>query len=288
MTDKFAEQTLGTQAAAQVDHPGWRARLRPWLPVLLAAGASVAFIIVTPADFLSKTKMVGYAVCHQIRSHSFVIGGRQLPLCARCTGTFVGALIGLFGQMVVLRRRRSGAFPPAVVIALLVLFIGLMGFDGLNSYLTFFPSLPHLYEPRNWLRLTTGTLYGVAMSGIVYPAVGLTLWRSPDPKPAISGPRDLGVLLALGLGLVSLVLTEWGILLYPLALLSAVGVLALLTCVNTILVTMLARKENTMGSWRDATPALLAGLTLSLIQIALIGTVRYLITGTLDGIPLLG
>ena len=288
MSGGYAGQPLDTPASPQSDQPRLRVRLSSVLPTLLAAAAVITFLTVTPAGLLNKTRMVGYAVCHQIESHSFVIGGRQLPLCARCTGTFVGAIIGFFGQAVVLRRRRTGAFPPSLVIASLVLSIVLLGVDGVNSYLTFFPGLPHLYEPANWLRLTTGALYGVAMSAIVYPVVGFSLWRSPDPRPAVGGLRDLGVLLLLAMGFVGLVLTRWAILLYPLALLSALGVLALLTCVNTILVTMLARRDNTMRDWRDAAPVLLAGLTLSLVQVGLIGVVRFLLTGTLDGIPLIG
>jgi uncharacterized membrane protein len=258
------------------------------LPTVLAAATAIAFLVLTPSGLLAKLNMVGYSVCHQIESHSYVIGGRQLPLCARCTGTFGGALIGLLGQVFVLRRSRSAAFPPAQVIGLLVLFIVLLGVDGANSYLTFFPGLPHLYEPCNWLRLTTGGLYGIALSAIVYPVVGLTLWRCPCPRPAVSGLRDLGILLVLAMGFVGLVATRWSVLLYPLALASAFGVVALLTCVNTVLVTMLAHRENSMHGWRDALPALLTGFALSMVEIGLIGIVRFMLTGTLDGIPLIG
>ncbi|HEC34484.1 MAG TPA: DUF2085 domain-containing protein, partial [Chloroflexi bacterium] len=66
-----------------------------------------AYVGLTPQELLTKVDLVGYAVCHRIPSHSFFVGGRQLPLCARCTGTFLGALTGLLGQEVVLRRRRE-------------------------------------------------------------------------------------------------------------------------------------------------------------------------------------
>ena len=35
-------------------------------------------------------------VCHQIPDHSLAIGGQALPLCARCTGAFLGIVGGLF------------------------------------------------------------------------------------------------------------------------------------------------------------------------------------------------
>ena len=43
--------------------------------------------------------------------------------------------------------------PPLPVLLVLIGFIGLMGIDGVNSYSHFFPNAPHLYEPRNWMRL---------------------------------------------------------------------------------------------------------------------------------------
>jgi uncharacterized membrane protein len=255
-----------------------------WLIVLLAATALLAFLIVAPDGLLTKTDMVGYAVCHRIESHSFVIAGRQLPLCARCSGTFVGALTGFLGQAVVLRRRRAAEFPPTLVIVILASFMLLWAVDGLNSYMALING-PHLYEPQNWLRLSTGALNGLTMSALVYPVLNFTLWRRSASEPAIRDLRDLGVLLLLEAGVVGLVLTRWSFLLYPLALLSASGVLALLTSVNSMLVLMIVRRENVVNTWREALIPLLAGFTVSLIQVGMIDVVRYTLTGTLSGIP---
>ena len=130
--------------------------------------ASLVFLIATPGGLLTKANMIGYAVCHRIESHSFTIAGRQLPLCARCSGTFIGALTGFFGQAVVLRRRRTAEFPPPLIIVILVGLTLLWATDGFNSYMTLLNG-PHLYEPQNWLRLTTGALNGLTMSALVYP-----------------------------------------------------------------------------------------------------------------------
>ena len=62
--------------------------------------------------------------------------------------------------------------------------------DGLNSFLTFFPGLPHLYEPRNLLRLITGTLEGLAIAALMLPIANLSLWAAPAPEPAIASWRD--------------------------------------------------------------------------------------------------
>lgn len=257
----------------------------PWLVVVLAVTVAVTLYIISPADgLLGRADMVGYAVCHRIESHSFTIAGRQLPLCARCSGTFIGALTGFLGQAAILRRRRAADFPPPLVIVSLAAFTLLWAADGLNSYMNLIGG-PHLYEPQNWLRLATGALNGLTMSALVYPVFNFTLWRNPGSERNIRSLQDLGVLVLIQAGLVILVLAGWPWLLYPLALLSGLGVLALLTSVNSMLVVMLVRRDNVVETWRQAVIPLLAGFTVSLIQIGVIDTVRYALTGTLSGIP---
>jgi len=257
-----------------------------WLIVGLALASSLAFLIVTPGGCLTKADMIAYGVCSRAPSHSFHLAGRQLPLCARCTGTFLGALVGFLGQAVALRRRRAGRFPPPLITALLVSFTALWALDGLNSFLAVLPGNLNLYEPRNWLRLTTGALNGLTMSVLIYPVFNFTLWRDPAPQRAIRNLCDLGVLLLLEAALVGLVLTRWPFLLYPLALLSALAVLALLTSVNSLLFVMIVQRENVVTTWREAIIPLLAGLTVTLIQIGAIDVLRYALTGTLGGFPL--
>lgn len=255
----------------------------PWLIIALAVVASLAFLIATPGGLLTKADLICCAVCGRLTAHSFIIAGRQLPLCARCTGTFIGALVGFLGQGVVLRRHRAAEFPPPFIIVIIAIFTLTWAGDGLNSYLTLLGG-PHLYEPQNWLRLVTGALNGLAMSALVYPVVNFTLWRHPLPERAVRNLRDLGVLLLLEAGLVGLILTQWALLLYPLALLSAMGVLALLTSVNSILVVMIVRRENVVETWREAIVPLLAGFTLSLIQVSVMDIVRYTLVGTMESI----
>jgi uncharacterized membrane protein len=303
----------------------------PWLVIVPAVVAVLAFLVITPPGlipgvgnwFLAKPHMIGYAVCHQIPSHSFFVCAHQLPLCARCTGTFAGALLGFLGQIFVLRRRRTTEFPPPGIIAILIGFTLLWAFDGANSYLGSIVRGPHLYEPRHELRVLTGVLNGLTMSVLVYPAFSVTFWRHPDPERAVRSPRDLGVLVLLEVAMAGLVLVSaapWWlaklsldavrqigpssflldagslilqlavslqcIVLYPLAWLSTLGVLVLLTTVNTMLVLIFARRENVVDSWRNAAIPLLAGLAVSLLQVGAITLVRFTFTGTFFGLPL--
>lgn len=267
------------------DKPRKPAFPMPGLIVAPAVAALLAFLLLAPDGLLTKTALIGYAVCHRLPEHSIFIAGRQLPLCARCSGTFMGAVVGFLGQAVVLRRRRASEFPSPAIIAILVGFMLLWAGDGLNSYLDMIGG-PHLYEPRNWLRLTTGALNGLTMSALVYPVFNYTLWREPAPQQAIRHLGDLGVLTLLEAGLVGLTLTRWPWLLYPLALLSALGVMTLLTSVTSILILIVVRRENVVNRWRESLIPLLAGFLVSLILIVTIDVVRYTITHTLTGIPL--
>ena len=102
---------------------------RPWLR-LWATGIALLVVAVIllapPASLLGKCDAVGYAICHRIPERSFHLAGRQLPLCARCTGTYLGALVG-FATMWALGHRRASNLPPTRVIVLLVGFIASMG-----------------------------------------------------------------------------------------------------------------------------------------------------------------
>ena len=168
---------------------------------------------------------------------------------------------------------------------MLVGFVLLMAVDGVNSYISLLPIGTSLYEPTNTLRLITGALNGLAMSAIVYPAINSTLWRDPTAERAIGAWKDLLVLLVLEAGTVGLVLTRWGPLLYPIATMSALGVLALLSSANSVLILTITNRENRAAGWRQAAIALLAGLTASLVEIGVIDIIRYRLTGTFWGIP---
>jgi len=228
-------------------------------------------------SFLDILDLLGAGVCGQIPSHSFIIGGRQLPLCARCTGTYLGALLGFLG-LAALRRRRVSGLPPNEVLASLAGFIVLWGVDGLNSFLNLFPSAPHLYQPHNLLRLITGTLQGLALSIIVYPVFSSLLWKETNTRRVLRNWRELGYLLIPAALLIWIVQTQASFLLYPVATLSILGVLAMLTLVNTMIVLIVTRRESKAESWRDAFSPLLLGLLATLLELSVLGLLRLALT----------
>jgi uncharacterized membrane protein len=272
--------------------PGKRSFLRRSLrdPRLILAALLViilAGLFASPAGLLGKADAIGYAVCHRIDLRSFHLGDRQMPLCARCTGTFLGALSGML-LLFAFGRGRSAVWPARWILAVLALAVAAWGLDGLNSYASLFPQLPHLYAPQNWLRLTTGTFMGMAVAAVFLPAVNQSLWKTPGTQPALRNFRELALYLSAAPLLIGLVLTENPIVLYPLAVLSTVGILALLTGVYAALLLMVLRRENRATSWKDAWPVLAAGLALALLQIYAIDAVRFQFTHTWGGFTIGG
>ncbi|MCO5245959.1 MAG: DUF2085 domain-containing protein [Anaerolineae bacterium] len=261
------------------------ARRRTLDRVLLFGGLGfvLAVLVLSPGDLLGKADHIGYAVCHQISVRSYFFGDHQLPLCARCSGQYLGALFGLV-LLLILGRSKAAALPPTPIVVLLLGFLAVWAFDGLNSYLTFFPGLPHLYEPKNILRVTTGAMQGVALIALVWPFYNAGMWAHPSPQRSIRNWREVGLLALIIVAIVALVTSDIQQLLYPLALLSVGGTVMMLTIVNTMLVTIALRRSGTVERWRDALPLLAGGLALATLEIIAINVVRAWLTSKL-GLP---
>lgn len=89
--------------------------------------------------------------CHQIEERSFHFKGYQFPVCARCTGVFVGEIIAI---ILLLLGIKISIF---VSIALLLI----MGLDWFIQYIK-------LLQSTNIRRLITGTLAGIGLTFIYY------------------------------------------------------------------------------------------------------------------------
>lgn len=100
-----------------------------------------------------------YCGCHQLPERSFFIKGYQFPLCARCTGIFIGYVIAIF--LLILRIY--------IPVRFCIAFILLMGFDGGLQFFT-------QYVSNNLKRFITGCLYG---AGLVHLLFNLILLLAP-------------------------------------------------------------------------------------------------------------
>jgi len=239
-----------------------------------------AWLYFSPPGLLGKADAIGYAVCHRIHARSFDLGERQLPLCARCSGMYLGAFVGLLYHF---KTGRKGGFPPRKILFALGFLLILFGVDGVNSYVHLLPNFPGLYEPNNIFRLITGTGVGLGMSIILMPIVHQSFWQFWDSEPAVKNWRELIGLLIGALITSSLMLTENPLLLYPLALGSAFTVLAILGLIYTIVWVMILKKENAFSTTGDLIGYLFLGFGTAILQILVIDLARLIITGTWNG-----
>jgi uncharacterized membrane protein len=252
--------------------------------------ALAAWIYIAPPGLMGKLDAVGYAVCHRLDSHSLHVGGIQLPLCARCTGEFNAAAIALVFQGIV--GRRKSRLPKRGILAVLILFFLAFAIDGSNSYLALlkstyagaFANLPNLYVTNNVTRLFTGSGMGIAMASVLFPMYNQSVWRQPVDQPVLDW-RRFGLLVLLVLVVDFAMLTESPLVLYPVALISTLGVLALLTMVFSIVWIMVMKEDNTFDHLRQLWLPGLAGLTLAFILILGIDLFRFNLTHTWQGFP---
>lgn len=247
----------------------------------------VTWLGLTPPGLLGKTDSIGYAVCHRIPSHSFHLGVRPLSLCARCTGQYLGFLIGLFFQLF-FGQRRAKQFPGKEVQVLLIGLIFVYLLDGFNSYLSLDPRTGTwmIYQPDNSLRLAAGMGAGISLSAFMLPFFNRVTWIDGADGIIFPDPAAwLGLAGAAGL-VIFLVLTGNPFFLYPLTLTAAVGVLLFLTLTYAVIWMILFQREKQFRDWRDLSWILALGLLTGMTQIALLDLVRYWSTGTWDGFHL--
>ena len=267
------------------------ANLTRWLLPIAAVIAFAVWFTIAPPGLLGKADAVGYAICHRIDERSFHIGGRQLPLCARCTGEFFSAAISLLFFAIV-SPKKSG-MPNWKLGAPLLLFFIAFGIDGSNSYLYLLKStapgaldnIPNLYIPNNVLRLFTGSGMGIALASILYPAFNQSVWKDADKERALDW-KKLGILVGMVVLVDLAILTESPIVLYPIAILSVLGVLGLLIIVFSMVWLLIMRQENAFTSLKDMWMPFLAGTTLAFLMITVIDLLRLKLTGTWGGFPL--
>ena len=238
----------------------------------------------THSHVLNGSDWMGYAICHRITERSFTVAGRQFPLCARCTGMYLGVFL-IFFLLWLSGRLHRGGMPKTGILLILFGFVAIMGIDGINSYSHFFPNAPHLYEPRNWLRLLTGMGTGLMMGIIIAPALSQTLWKNVSYKPIIVSYREFAGVVLVALLMVLLLLSNQPAINYVLAIASTVGLLLIVMSLNVVFLLIVFRREGRAESWRQVVLPLTIGLILAIIELSIISTLRFNWTGTMTGLP---
>ena len=83
-----------------------------------------------------------------------------------------------------------------------------------------------------------------------------------------------------------MILTDSPLVLYPIAILSVLGVLSLLIMVFSMAWLLIMRQENTFDALTQMWLPFLAGTTLAFLMITAIDLLRFKLTGTWGGFPL--
>jgi uncharacterized membrane protein len=270
--------------------PFFSSRILNFFIVFIVLAIFVTWLAFTPSGLLGKADAVSYAVCHRIASHSFFIGDRQFPLCARDTGMHLGALVGL---LFMARTGKKSGMPSKKILLVLGLFLLAFAADGVNSYIGLgieegaLPPLPfeihQLYPSQNWLRLLTGSLMGIGISAILYPVFNQTVWAQASKEPALKSWRQLGIVIGLVLFVDMGMLSGIPFLLYPFAILSTLNILIVLTMIYTVIWIMLLKKENTYQQRNQLHVLLAVSFATAILQIGIMDYVRLMLTGTWQG-----
>jgi uncharacterized membrane protein len=243
-----------------------------WLFFGLLA-ASIVGLVAAPWPLVAKFHAVVHGLCAQRPSHSFALGGTNLPFDARMTGIYGGTLTAIL-FLLARGRWRAMRLPSPGIIAMLALFVVAMGLDGVNSTLQDF-QLPYAYEPNNYLRLGTGLLLGVGLGVMVSYLLNATLWAWGTPAQLVTGWGELAALLVAVGGVFLLVTSGWGSLYLPLATALVGGAVTVVLILALSFLVLFAGRENRARRASDVAGFASAALLVGYAVMALIAFGRW-------------
>ena len=242
--------------------------------VVLIAGAIFLtwnFLLYSPSGCYAKAFSIGSSVCHQIPSHSFSVGANQFPVCARCTGLYIGSFISIVYAF--LSGKKKSIPKKKFIVFLAVLFLLWAG-DGLNSLISDFLNKPFLYQSSNLSRLITGYGMGLVMSTALVTLFNFTIWETGQRTPVLES-----ILQIIGYGILSalsslLILISGPVIFQVAAYITIFTVLSIITLLYSIFWVILLKKENQFTNWKDMGVYLLAGYSTAIAQILLMIALR--------------
>ncbi len=248
-----------------------------WGIVSVVVGLTVLLaFLVSPGSIAAKTHFVLHGICSQRPSHSFQLGGAPLPLDARMTGLYIGAVTNVL-CLIAAGRLRAVRIPPGSVIAILALFLSLLALDGFNS-LAVDLGLPHPYAPSNSLRLLTGILAGTTIGAIVALLLAATMWSNGDHQQAvILKPTELVAPLCLAAAVGILVASGLPILYAPIAVGLVLAAVSMFGVLAIVLLALSTGRAWTCHSYCDLVPMAWAGGFTATIFLGLLSIGRSLV-----------
>ena len=237
---------------------------------LKAAGRSCdpPFFVSKKASMLNEfLHWLGLGLCHQVAARSYFGGGVQAPVCVRDTGIYVGFALAFVLIALMHKGERPRGFAKPHVWVVMGLFLAFMGWDGVSSY-------AGLRETTNGMRLLSGLGVGFSVAAIITPMLNDEVWtfggncRVLDPVW-----RFWTWLLAVpaAYGVVSLLGPRLGVA-FPVAI--AVCIVATLTAINLVIVSMLPAFDRKASSLRQLVLPITIACAIAFVEILLAGQLR--------------
>lgn len=231
------------------------------------------FVIFSPWPLEAKLYAIGHACCAQIPSHTITFSGaRPMPIDSRNSGIYLGVFM-VIAILWLTGRQRAALYAPKRVRNLLMGFTLLMMLDGFNSVAQS-NHLHTFYTDSNTLRAITGTLAGMSLTILVVPVFNRLVWREPEAVAIADDYFDLLGYLGGSVIVIISLLQAPSLLYYPLSLASMAGLLITLTMVNTCIILVSSRRENSVENERGLFVPALGGLVFTCCEILLINLVR--------------
>lgn len=214
---------------------------------------------------------LGFGICHQAATRSFVAGGLQFPVCARCTGIYTGFIFGLAALFLLYRHRhRIGRFS-WLYITFALLAVAFMGFDGLSSYIGF-------RQTTNFIRLLTGVLFGASIAAVAYLILIESLANRWTGDPILGKRSQFAAWVCAPLiGVAFVYASLW--LGVAAALIQAVFIVATFGFVVTALVGLHPRYERSVKSAAQAIEPVAIGMVGGGLIVLGCAAIRYLLGG---------
>lgn len=240
----------------------------------------LVFWLVSPGDtVLEHLRWLDSGICAQLVTHTLVVGGKLLPLCARNTGIYLGYLITWSGILLA-GRGRAQHVPPRGVMTALVCGVLLCIMDGTNSWLHDL-GMPHLYQPQNVLRLASGLLTGLAMAAFLLPQQNGLLWNEYNEQTSLPSWTTPGGLLLAGFCCVLTIICQWNVFLYPIAFLSTAGLVMAISNFNLVLILALGKRDQMFTFYRELLPFYSLAILCSISELALLAQAKLFLMQTL-------
>lgn len=241
------------------------------LAVLAALGISFNWLHLTPDDCYTKGMAIGSSVCHQLSSHSIIREGVQFPLCARCSGLYLGCLIAL--AYYTTRGKKNGLPKRGYLLTLLFMTLAWAG-DGVNSFISDFVGQPFLWTTSNTTRLVTGFGMGLVLSTALMTLFNLTVWKERQKEPLLNHIWQIGAYALAAAGLGALLLFGNLLVFYALANISIFTILVVISLLYTIFWVIVLKKDNTFTNLKALVFYLAAGFASAMLQITLMTSLR--------------